>query len=115
LRRCEVSRPSICPLPQELLEALSPSGAVVTRGAPHIWPAGPVPGVYVTTSQAAIDAPLEAYEGATDGALIYAERAGNRWGGNILQGESEGDCTLLTQFSTLLTPEPVRRLSPDHA
>lgn len=73
--------------PQALLEALSPSGALVSRGAPHIWPAGPVPGVYVTTSQAAIDALLEAYEDATDGALIYAERAGNQWGGSIDLGE----------------------------
>lgn len=73
--------------PQELLEALSPPGAVVTRSAPHIWPTGPVPGVYVTTSQDAIDALLEGYEDATDGALIYAERAGNRWAGSIDLGD----------------------------
>lgn len=73
--------------PQALLEALSPSGAVVTPGTPQIWPAGPVPGVYVTTSQAAIDALLEVYEDATDGALIYAERAGNQWAGSIDLGD----------------------------
>ncbi|KAA1004851.1 hypothetical protein FVF58_30510 [Paraburkholderia panacisoli] len=72
---------------QDLLEALSPPGAVVPRGAPHIWPAGPVPGVYVTTSQDAIDALLEVYENATDGALVYAERAGNQWEGSIDLGE----------------------------
>ncbi|HDR9166380.1 TPA: hypothetical protein QDB40_000285 [Burkholderia vietnamiensis] len=73
--------------PQELLEALSPPGAVIARGAPHIWPAGPVAGVYITTSQEAIDALLEVYEDATDGALVYAERAGNRWEGSIDLGE----------------------------
>ena len=73
--------------PQELLEALSPPGAVAARSAPHIWPAGPVPGVYVATSQDAIDALLEAYEDATDGAVVYAERAGNRWDSSIDLGE----------------------------
>lgn len=63
--------------PQELLVALSPPGTVVARGAPQIWPSGPVPGVYIATSQKAIDALLEVYEDATDGALLYAERAGN--------------------------------------
>ncbi|MFM0627044.1 hypothetical protein [Paraburkholderia xenovorans] len=48
---------------QELLAALSPPGAVVSRSAPHVWPAGPVPGVYLTTSQDAIGALLEVYEG----------------------------------------------------
>ncbi|OLL33525.1 hypothetical protein BTH42_00580 [Burkholderia sp. SRS-W-2-2016] len=73
--------------PQELLKALSPPEAVVTHGAPQIWPTGPVPGVYVTTSQGAIDALLEAYEDATDGALIYAERAGSQWSGSIDLGD----------------------------
>ncbi|MFM0239664.1 hypothetical protein [Paraburkholderia phytofirmans] len=73
--------------PQELLEALSPLCAVVARGAPHIWPSGPVPGVYIATSQKAIDSLLEVYEDATDGALLYAERAGNRWEGSIDLGE----------------------------
>ncbi|WP_423391984.1 hypothetical protein [Burkholderia sp. LMG 21824] len=63
--------------PQELLVVLSPPGAVVARRAPQIWPAGPVPGVYIATAQKAIDALLEVYEDATDGALLYAERAGN--------------------------------------
>lgn len=73
--------------PQELLTALSPPGVVVPRRAPHIWPTGPTPGVYVTTSQDAINALLEAYEDATDGALIYAERAGSQWDSSIDLGE----------------------------
>ena len=73
--------------PQELLVALSPSGTVVARSAPQIWPTGPVPGVYVTTSSEAIDALLEAYEDATDGALVYAESAGNGWSGSIDLGD----------------------------
>lgn len=71
--------------PLELLEAFS--GAVVTLSPPDIWPAGPVPGVYLTTSQDAIDALLEIYEDATDGAVVYAERAGNRWDSSIDLGE----------------------------
>lgn len=70
-----------------VLAALSPSGNEVVKRAPHVWPAGPLPGVYVTTSQAAIDALLERYEDATDGALVYAERAGNHWSGSIDLGE----------------------------
>ncbi len=69
--------------PQELLEA---PGAVIARSprsAPHVWPTGPAPGVYITTSQHAIDALLDVYEDATDGAVVYAERAGNGWGGSI--------------------------------
>jgi hypothetical protein len=73
--------------PQELLEALSPPGAVIARGAPHVWPTGPAPGVYITTSQHAIDALLDVYEDATDGAMVYAERAGNGWAGSIDLGE----------------------------
>ncbi|MFL9954609.1 hypothetical protein PQR21_32885 [Paraburkholderia nemoris] len=73
--------------PQELLEALSPPGAFVAHGAPHVWPTGPAPGVYITTSQDAIDALLGVYEDATDGALVYAESAGNRWEGSIDLGE----------------------------
>ncbi|MBJ9920651.1 MULTISPECIES: hypothetical protein [Burkholderia] len=73
--------------PQELLVALSPPGAVPSRGAPQIWPTGPVPGVYVTTSSDAIGALLEAYEDATDGALVYAESAGNGWSGSIDLGD----------------------------
>ncbi|HDR9236614.1 TPA: hypothetical protein QDB43_000299 [Burkholderia vietnamiensis] len=73
--------------PQELLAALSPPGAAVARGALQIWPTGPAPGVYVTTSSDAIDALLEAYEDATDGALVYAESAGNGWSGSIDLGD----------------------------
>ena len=71
---------------QSLLATLSPE-ARGTRRAPHIWPAGPIPGVYVTTSQAAIDALFEVYEDATDGALLYAERAGNGWASSIDLGD----------------------------
>lgn len=71
---------------QSLLVTLSPETRG-TRRTPHIWPAGPIPGVYVTTSQAAIDALFEVYEDATDGALLYAERAGNGWASSIDLGD----------------------------
>jgi len=71
---------------QNLLDQISPPGAPV-RGVPHVWPAGPASGVYLTTSKAAIDALLERYEDATDGALVYAERAGNHRDGSIDLGE----------------------------
>ncbi|MBP0621193.1 hypothetical protein [Cupriavidus consociatus] len=80
-------RYSVYMSPQELLVALSPPGAVVARRTPQIWPSGPVPGVYITTSQKAIDALLEVYEDATDGALLYAERAGNGCASAIDLGE----------------------------
>ncbi|WP_326543500.1 hypothetical protein [Pseudorhodoferax sp.] len=73
--------------PQAMLAALSPPGTEKPTRAPQIWPTGPVPGVYITDSQDAINALLERYEEATDGALVYAERAGNHWEGSIDLGE----------------------------
>lgn len=73
--------------PQTMLAALNPPGTHTESLAPQIWPTGPVPGVYITNSQEAIDALLESYEEATDGALVYAERAGNHWEGSIDLGE----------------------------
>lgn len=73
--------------PQAILGHLSPSASTNTALAPQIWPTGPQPGIYVTDSQEAIDALLANYEDATDGALIYAERAGNHWEGSIDLGE----------------------------
>lgn len=73
--------------PQKLLTTLSPFGEVAGRSAPQVWPAGPVPGVYITTSQEAIDALLEVYEDATDGAVVYAERAGSHWSSSIDLGD----------------------------
>ncbi|WP_291518712.1 hypothetical protein [Acidovorax sp.] len=72
---------------QELLIALSPPGLARLEAAPQIWPTGPAPGVYITDSQEAINALLESYEEATDGALVYAERAGSHWEGSIDLGE----------------------------
>ena len=40
--------------------------------------AGPIPGAYVTTSQAVIDALPGRYEDAMDHPLAYAERAGKQ-------------------------------------
>ncbi len=54
---------------------------------PELWPTGPAPGVYLTSSNDAINALLAAYEDATDGALVYAERAGSHWDGSINLGE----------------------------
>lgn len=73
--------------PQHLLVALAPPGVIREEAPPQIWPTGPAPGVYVTHSQEAINALLEQYEEATDGALVYAERAGSHWEGSIDLGE----------------------------
>lgn len=73
---------------QEVLSALRPeSDAVSQEAAPQVWPAGPRPGVYVTMEQANINALLQAYDDATDGALLYAERAGSHWAGSIDMGD----------------------------
>ncbi len=67
-RKFEVDLPA-----NELLTALAPLGADDQRNAPQVWPAGPAPGVYLTTSQSAIDALIQRYEEASDGALFYAD------------------------------------------
>lgn len=71
----------------ELLAALQPPGVKSEQEPPHIWPAGPRPGVYITTEQKHINALLAAYDEATDGALMYAERAGSHWKSSIDLGE----------------------------
>lgn len=71
----------------DILADLSLSDARGRTPLPEIWPSGPDPGVYVTTSQDAINALLARYEEATDGAIVYAERAGNHWDGSIDLGE----------------------------
>lgn len=75
--------------PQGLVNALSPptAGRADATRAPTVWPSGPTPGVYVTTSQEAINALLKHYEEATDGELVYAEAAGSHWDGSIDLGE----------------------------
>lgn len=74
-------------IPAELLfEEIAPALSA-SDDAPQIWPNGPRPGVYITTSQDAINALLRRYEDATDGALVYAERAGSAWEGSIDLGE----------------------------
>jgi hypothetical protein len=73
--------------PQDLLSALVPDGRGRTQASLQVWPGGPAPGVYVTTSADAINALLVRYEEATDGGLVYAERAGNGWEGSIDLGE----------------------------
>jgi hypothetical protein len=73
--------------PQALLEALRPPSLTKQAFAPQIWPTGPKAGVYITTSQEAINALLLKYEDASDGALVYAERAGSHWDGSIDLGE----------------------------
>lgn len=67
-----------------LLQALEPA----PTNALNIWPDGPVPGLYVTTSQEAIDAAIARYEAATDGALLYAEEAGRSSDAAIDLGEN---------------------------
>lgn len=75
--------------PPQLIAALSPPGSQspARSTAPQIWPTGPAAGVYVTTSQQAIDALLQRYDEATDGELVYAEAAGSGWEGAIDLGE----------------------------
>lgn len=72
---------------RDLLAALVLEGSAISGIVPQVWPSGPPPGVYVTTSQDAINALLERYEEATDGGLVYAERAGNGWDGSIDLGD----------------------------
>lgn len=74
--------------PSAILAALGQVGGKRPGRTPHIWATGPAPGVYVTTSQSTVNALLERYEEATDGALVYAERAGSHWEGSIDLGEN---------------------------
>lgn len=71
----------------QILASLSPPTSASSALAPMIWPSGPPSGVYVTTSQGAINALLARYEEATDGELVYAEAAGSHWEGSIDLGE----------------------------
>lgn len=71
----------------ELLQLLLPPADLQNASTPQIWPAGPEAGVYVTTSQAAIDALVELYQEATDGAVFYAERAGAKHDAAINLGD----------------------------
>ncbi|MFZ3119235.1 MAG: glyoxalase superfamily protein [Variovorax sp.] len=71
-----------------LLGALKPpQGAEARPVVTEVWPGGAAPGVYVTTSQASIDALLHAYDDATDGAIVYAEEAGQHHEGSIDLGD----------------------------
>ena len=72
---------------KDLLSALAPGSPGQSQGTLQVWPGGPPPGVYVTTSAQAISALLARYEEATDGGLVYAERAGSDWEGSIDLGE----------------------------
>ena len=74
--------------PEAMLQALMPPDAAPVQRAPLIWPSGPLPGVYIATTQSAIDALLHAYEDATDGELVYAQSAASNWRGAIDLGES---------------------------
>lgn len=68
---------------EELHQALEP----IATNTLNVWPEGPVPGVYVTTSQEAIEAAISRYEAATNGALLYAEDAGRSSDAAINLGE----------------------------
>ena len=74
---------------QELLGVLQPViGASAATDTLEVWPGGPRPGVYLTTSRVAINALLDRYEDATDGAVVYAERVGMGHPASIDLGES---------------------------
>jgi hypothetical protein len=72
---------------KDLLSALAPASRGESQAALQVWPGGTPAGVYVTTSPDSINALLMRYEEATDGGLVYAERAGNGWEGSIDLGE----------------------------
>ncbi len=72
--------------PKEWLTWLAQGEGISSLGALQVWPGGPSPGVYVTTSTTAIGALLARYEEATDGGLVYAEQAANGWEGSIDDG-----------------------------
>jgi len=72
---------------KEVLASLAQDGVSASRNVLQVWPSGPLAGVYVTTSEQAIDALLARYEEATDGGLVYAEQAANGWEGSIDLGE----------------------------
>ncbi|MEG3807003.1 hypothetical protein DBT53_004390, partial [Aerococcus mictus] len=67
----------------ELQQGLEP----IVANDLNVWTDGPVPGVYVTTSQEGIDAAIAKYEAATNGALLYAEDAGRSSDAAIDLGE----------------------------
>lgn len=95
---------------QELLASLAAVTPTSSLNVPHIWPTGPAPGVYVTTSADALNALLDRYAEATDGELIYAERAGSHWEGSIALGEDglwSGGLPKLPS-GTLIVVGPVR-------
>jgi hypothetical protein len=73
--------------PKDWLARLVQGEETLSLGALQVWPGGPLPGVYVTTSATAIGALLARYEEATDGGLVYAERAASGWEGSIDLGE----------------------------
>ena len=73
--------------PEDLRSALLPEHSGTSQPSLQVWPGGPPPGVYVTTSAHAIRSLLVRYEEATDGGLVYAERAGSGWEGSIDLGE----------------------------
>ncbi|MDP3246429.1 MAG: glyoxalase superfamily protein [Polaromonas sp.] len=67
-----------------LVQVLEPAAPALGL---RIWPDGPVPGVYVTTSRDAVDAAIASYEAAAEGALLYAEDAGRSSDSGIDLGE----------------------------
>ena len=73
--------------PLVLLRILDPDLPTERPGLPELWPSGPDAGIYVATSQAAIDALMRNYDDATDGAPLYAESAGDRFDSAIALGE----------------------------
>ncbi|WP_369937308.1 hypothetical protein [Xanthomonas tesorieronis] len=73
--------------PKDLFAALTQGECTPSVGSLQVWPGGPLPGVYVTTSMEAIDALLARYEDATDGGLVYAEEVAKGWDGSIDLGE----------------------------
>lgn len=72
---------------QDMLTVLQPSPSKTPAVVPQIWPAGPRAGVYLATDLQAIQALVERYDDATDGALLYAENVGIDFENSIDLGE----------------------------
>lgn len=74
--------------PPALLQLLLSPADRAQATVPQIWPTGPVPGVYLSTSQASIDALIGQYQEATDGGVFYAEQSGAKHDAAIDLGDN---------------------------
>jgi hypothetical protein len=72
----------------ELLRALTTTDEAPRPATADVWPDGPTAGIYVATSQAAIDALIARYEREAPGHVLYGEQAASGAESAIDLGES---------------------------